>query len=535
MYCLAKWTQRTWEIPTDRWVWVVTLRPQQREAPQNRRGPTPPRSTTLQLCPYMVAARLMALLWPGPDIPDNKLVRIGGWCVPTLLVHRLVAEYHDALHFTTSSAEKHWKEINHRVEGEGLYKAVELQCKTCPSCPIYTHDNKRRQGYMTPMPIPMEPMDSIALDVFHYLSTSHDGEVYDRMLLCVCRLSGYLIRIPIPQPRHEDKDEGLTGKRAAQLIMERWVHRFGAPREICSDRWPQFVSQYFQTLCSKIGARSTMCLAGRHQGNGKSENTGKQVRRAVAKALTLKNGTNWVEVLPAVVRAWHETTGSSGDTPNEIVFGKHNRTTGPPLVEPEGVAQDAAHYFPRREELIALARRAMIHVQETMAHKYDKRRGMSNNFSKGDRVWVCCQRKNLGDKTCPYGDGPYEVLAKKAHDPYVNQVDQCGLVDVHVDCLMKTVNSPRSPVPLNYTEEVARVPSQFEEDIYNVKKKLGHCTHRKRLLFKVRWEGYTKDWDTEQLDETFLPSYNKVWREYLQKQILTQTIDLLAHLGGPLS
>ena len=40
---------------------------QQRQAPPNRRGPTPPRPTTLQLCPYMVSARLMALLWPGPD------------------------------------------------------------------------------------------------------------------------------------------------------------------------------------------------------------------------------------------------------------------------------------------------------------------------------------------------------------------------------------------------------------------------------------------------------------------------------------
>ena len=72
MYCLAKWTQRTWGIPTDRWVWVVTLRAQQREAPPNRRGPTPPRPTTLQSCPYMVAARLMALLWPGPDTPTQN-------------------------------------------------------------------------------------------------------------------------------------------------------------------------------------------------------------------------------------------------------------------------------------------------------------------------------------------------------------------------------------------------------------------------------------------------------------------------------
>ena len=72
MYCLAKWTQRTGGIPTDRWVWVVKLRPQQREAPQNRRGPTPPRPTTLQLCLYMVAARLMTLLWPGPDTPTQN-------------------------------------------------------------------------------------------------------------------------------------------------------------------------------------------------------------------------------------------------------------------------------------------------------------------------------------------------------------------------------------------------------------------------------------------------------------------------------
>ena len=67
---------------------------------------------------------------------------------------------------------------------------------------------------MTPVPIPMEPMDSTTLDVFHYPSTSHDEEEYGRMLLCVCQLSGYLIVIPVPEPRHEDKDEGLTGKRA---------------------------------------------------------------------------------------------------------------------------------------------------------------------------------------------------------------------------------------------------------------------------------------------------------------------------------
>ena len=217
------------------------------------------------------------------------------------------------------------------------------------------------------------------------------------MVPCVFRLSAYLIVIPIPEPRHEDKDEGLTGKRMPHLVMERWVDRFGGPRGICSNRGPQFVRQYFQTLCSKIGARSTMCLAGRHQGNGQAENTAGQLRPAVAKALTLNKCTNWVEVLSAAVRAWHETTGPSGYTPKEIVFGTHNRTKGSPLAECKGVAQDVTHYFQRCEEFIVLAQRAMIHVQETMAHKYNNRRMISPNFSQSDRVWVRRQRKNLGD------------------------------------------------------------------------------------------------------------------------------------------
>ena len=71
MYCLAKWTQRSWRIPAQRWAWNVTLRPQQREAPLNRTGPTPLRPITMLLCPCMVAARLMTLLWPGPDTPTQ--------------------------------------------------------------------------------------------------------------------------------------------------------------------------------------------------------------------------------------------------------------------------------------------------------------------------------------------------------------------------------------------------------------------------------------------------------------------------------
>ena len=50
MYCVAKWTQRTWQIHVEQWTWKGTLRPQQREAPLSSTGPTPPRPTTMQVC-----------------------------------------------------------------------------------------------------------------------------------------------------------------------------------------------------------------------------------------------------------------------------------------------------------------------------------------------------------------------------------------------------------------------------------------------------------------------------------------------------
>ena len=127
---------------------------------------------------------------------DNNLVCDGRWCVPTSPVHHLVADYQDALHLTTYSVEEHWKEINHGVEDEGLYKAVELQCQTRPSCAIHTHDTKRKQGYRISMPIPMEPMDSIALDVFHYSSVKgSSGQDRTRLIssvdLCIWQGQDY--------------------------------------------------------------------------------------------------------------------------------------------------------------------------------------------------------------------------------------------------------------------------------------------------------------------------------------------------------
>ena len=46
--------------------------PSREKPPKTARDPPPQGPTSLKLCPYMVAARLMALLWPDSDTPTRN-------------------------------------------------------------------------------------------------------------------------------------------------------------------------------------------------------------------------------------------------------------------------------------------------------------------------------------------------------------------------------------------------------------------------------------------------------------------------------
>ena len=84
MYCLAKWTQGFPQIPVEPWAWKVTLRPQQREAPLNRTGPTTPHPITIQLCLYKVAAHPMTLLSRSADTPTQNYPHLAEEDMPVI-------------------------------------------------------------------------------------------------------------------------------------------------------------------------------------------------------------------------------------------------------------------------------------------------------------------------------------------------------------------------------------------------------------------------------------------------------------------
>ena len=117
--------------------------------------------------------------------------------------------------------------------------------------------------------------------------------------------------------------EGRTDRREGSRPAhgEVW-YVFGVPTVISSDQGPQFVAQWWRTLCGRMGIRQALSQARRPQGNGRAEVAGKSIKVILAKMHATQH-INWVEALPRVVVV-HNTTPRSDHkySPFQILFGR---------------------------------------------------------------------------------------------------------------------------------------------------------------------------------------------------------------------
>jgi transposase InsO family protein len=146
------------------------------------------------------------------------------------------------------------------------------------------------RNFIVPTPVPTHIMSSVALDIFSLPRVDWQGESFDSLLLCVDRLSGWVIARPT-------RKAGLTAQRAAHLIMDNRWETFGLPAIITSDQGTQFVGQWWRTMCARLGIRQGYSQAYRPQANGRAEVTGKTLIGLIRKVL-VEDHINWVKALP---------------------------------------------------------------------------------------------------------------------------------------------------------------------------------------------------------------------------------------------
>ena len=83
----------------------------------------------------------------------------------------------------------------------------------------------------------------------------------------------------------------------AKLYHDNVYRRFGLPKRMISDRGPQFSSQVFQELCTKLGVKSSMSTAYHPQTDGQTERMNQEIE-AYLRIYCGAHPEQWVDHLP---------------------------------------------------------------------------------------------------------------------------------------------------------------------------------------------------------------------------------------------
>ena len=84
---------------------------------------------------------------------------------------------------------------------------------------------------------------------------------------------------------------GLTGEKAAKILLDAWETFFDVPTELTTDRDPTFLSAWFSTSCAWLGINVAYSQAYRHQEKGRAEVANKNVLNTLRKMRALVGDT----------------------------------------------------------------------------------------------------------------------------------------------------------------------------------------------------------------------------------------------------
>ena len=244
--------------------------------------------------------------WPkGLTEEDGKLYRNGKLLVPESRVLELCEAWHH--HMLHPGVKQQALDIQRRFEIDhiGLYTAIKKVRKGCSVCQACNPDNRNVKGEAQWTPVPDQPMESVAMDVFSMPEVHIGKETFDCVVLCVDRHSGYVVAVPA-------RKKALLAKEVAVMMIRHWLTVFDIPRTICSDPGPQFTGGWFQAMCSFMGICHAKTVAYLSRSNGRAEVAGRQLFEKLRKIHITNPRRNWFEEMWPALKAHHDTPTPGG-------------------------------------------------------------------------------------------------------------------------------------------------------------------------------------------------------------------------------
>ena len=173
--------------------------------------------------------------WPkGLTEEDGKLYRNGKLLVPESRVLELCEAWHH--HMLHPGVKKQALDMQRRFEIDHivLYTAIKKVRKGCSVCQACNPDNRNVKGEAQWTPVPDQPMESVAMDVFSMPEVHIGKETFDCVVLCVDRHSGYVVAVPA-------RKKGLLAREVAVMMIRHWLTVLTSPTPFAVTEGPSLL------------------------------------------------------------------------------------------------------------------------------------------------------------------------------------------------------------------------------------------------------------------------------------------------------
>lgn len=282
----------------------------------------------------------------------------------------------------------------------------------------------------------MRPFDRVGIDLYGPLPYTSAGNRW--VIVAIDHLTRYAETAALP---------AATARDVASFLLQRFVLRHGAPRELLSDRGRVFLADVIQELLAECHVIHRCTTAYHPQTNGLTE----RFNRTLGDMLSMyvaSNHTNWDLILPYVTYAYNTAPqATTGFSPFFLLYGREpsspidtilpyrpDSSEGTPLSE-------AARYA---EECRQLARSLTTKEQGLQKSRHDDERP-PNQFSPNSLVWLWVpptSAPGISSKFVSRYHGPYRVLQQTSPVNYLIEpltptadLRRRGRETVHVDRL----------------------------------------------------------------------------------------------------
>jgi transposase InsO family protein len=381
-----------------------------------------------------------------------------------------------------------YESIRKDFNWKNLKKDVKEFIAACSVCQKTKSSRQQQFGLLMPLPVAKGPWQSISLDYIVKLPLSCG---FDSILVVVDRFTKMVHLIPCV--------ESIDAVSTAELLLKNVFKLHGLPLDIVSDRGPQFVSKFWETVCSQLGIQRKMSSAAHPQTDGQTERINQTVEQYL-RAFVNYQQDNWSELLHFAEMAMNNAvSGSTKLSPFELNFGFSPRFDFLVDIRTNDQVPAAQDYLNRLDDLWKMARGNLEDATIRMKKYADLNRKV-HNFQVGD--WVLLDTSHLNRKRpsrkLDYKRvGPFMILEKVNENAFRLKLP----VGSRLHDVINVSRLQRFVPPINTDFNVEPVPEEidgFEE--FEVESILDQRIVNNSLEYLVKWRGYSElhnSWEPE--------------------------------------